>query len=41
MNQIDKDYVYNSFPKTEHDIQLLETFKQDFLSDIVSYDSQY
>ena len=39
MNQIDKDFVYNRFPKTEHDIQLLETYKQDFLSENVSYDS--
>ena len=39
MNQIDKDFVYNRYPKTEHDIQLLETYKQDLLSENVSYDS--
>ncbi len=39
MNQIDKDFVYNRYPKTEHDIQLLETYKQDFLAENVSYDS--
>lgn len=39
MNQIDKDFVYNRYPKTEHDIQLLETYKQDLLSENVSYDN--
>ena len=27
MNQIDKDFVYNRFPKTEHDIKLYEDYK--------------
>ncbi len=27
MNKIDKDFVYNRFPKTEHDIQLYEDYK--------------
>ena len=40
MNQIDKDFVYNRFPKTEHDIQLLETFKLNFMSEFASYDNQ-
>jgi uncharacterized protein (DUF1810 family) len=41
MNQIDKDFVYNRFPKTEHDMQLLETYRKDYLSGIVSYASQH
>ena len=41
MNQIDKDFVYNKFPKTEHDIQLLETYKKNFLLDFVSCESHY
>ena len=28
MNKIDKDFVYNRFPKTEHDIQLYEWYKE-------------
>ena len=27
MNKIDKDFVYNRFPKTEHDIKLYEDYK--------------
>lgn len=27
MNQIDKNFVYNRFPKTEHDIKLYEDYK--------------
>ena len=27
MNNIDKDFVYNRFPKTEHDIKLYEDYK--------------
>ena len=27
MNKIDKDFVYNKFPKTEHDIKLYEDYK--------------
>ncbi len=27
MNQIDKDFVYNRFPKTEHDVHLYEEYK--------------
>ena len=27
MNQIDKDFVYNRFPKTAHDVELLEKYK--------------
>ena len=26
--QIDKDFVFNRFPKTEHDVQLLADYKQ-------------
>lgn len=41
MIQIDKDFVYNRFPKTEHDMQLLETFKQSFLSKIAPNENQH
>ena len=27
MNKIDKDFVYNRFPKTENDIKLYEDYK--------------
>ena len=27
MNKLDKNFVYNRFPKTEHDVQLLEDYK--------------
>ena len=36
MNQIDKDFVYNRFPKTEHDIKLYEDYKA-FISLICSF----
>ena len=28
MELINKDFVYNKFPKTEHDISLLETYRR-------------
>ena len=41
MNQIDEDFVYKKFPKTEHDIKLLETYKKDCLSGSVSCDNNH
>ena len=41
MNQIDKDFIYNKFPKTEHDVQLLETYKKDYLLDVVSCENNH
>ena len=41
MNQINEDFVYNKFPKTEHDIKLLETYKKEFLSGSVSCDNYH
>ena len=41
MNQIDKDFVYNRFPKTDHDIELFETYRKDYLSGIVSCANQH
>ena len=39
--QIDKDFVYNRYPKTEHDIQLLDTYKAVFLTENDLYDNQH
>jgi uncharacterized protein (DUF1810 family) len=35
MNQIDQDFVYNKYPKTEHDVQILDNYKSS-LKDINS-----
>ena len=28
MNQIDQDFVYNRYPKNEHDVQMLDSYKK-------------
>ena len=40
MNQIDQDFVYNRYPKNEHDVQLLDNYKKSLKDCELQTDSQ-
>lgn len=40
MNQIDQDFVYNRYPKNEHDVQLLDSYRESLKGSEVISDLQ-
>ena len=40
MNQIDQDFVYNRYPKNEHDVQMLDSYRKALKGSELQSDSQ-